>query len=142
MSEYRQTDRAGGSEHEVELNRRRVVWIAFVGAVLVYGVLGLVFAGSTDAAVSARETGSGIPAWLWPVLGAGALVMGIFSPRIAVATGGGEPMTPMSRDIVTWAASEAVAVIGLVSVFLGQPREWLVIYCAASVVLLVLHRPR
>jgi hypothetical protein len=115
---------------------RRLVWVSFVIALVVYGIVGtFVFSSGTPRP-------SGLPGWLWPlvavVFGLGSLIGPGFLSRLG--PGGAEPAL-LPAELAAWGLAEGVGVVGLVSVALGGSTGGLVLYLAAALVLLFIRRP-
>ena len=122
------------------MSPRTVIWLAFMMAVFIYGVVGYV------VPVEEGYGGAGsasIPAWFFPVMGlfmaVAALLVPTFLSGREVSAGGG---ALDGRELISWAMDESVAIVGLVTMFLGLNRELFPAYLAVSLVLLVVHRPR
>ena len=113
---------------------RRVIWISFITALGVYGIIGvLVFA------PDARETA--VPSWFFALVAVIAGVGSLIVPRLI----GDSPPTAQGvrkREIVGWAMAEGVGVAGLTSLILGGSTQAFLLYLAAGVVLLVIQPPR
>ena len=114
---------------------RKILWLSFLIAIVAYGVVGyLVFTGEVRP--------SPLPFWVWPLLALFAAVAAFMLPaRVADASGDTESAVRVP-EILGWALAETVAIVGLVSVALGAPRGPLVVYLAASAVLLWFLRPQ
>ena len=108
-----------------------ILWLAFVVAVLIYGVVGFVVPVSSEAAR--------LPGWIFPVI---ALILGISALLLPTFLSGRGQATTVTGGIIAWAMDESVAVVGLVSVFLGASSTVFVAYLVGSWVLLWIHRPR
>jgi hypothetical protein len=116
---------------------RRVLWASFLLALLAYGVLGYTLFGRSEAVTP-------FPTWLWPVVAAvfaaaAFFVPGALADQLAAKAGAQTMIRP--SEIIGWAFAEGVAVVGLVSVILGGPKEPLVLYLAAAAAILWLRRP-
>ncbi len=119
---------------------RTVIWLAFMAAVFMYGGVGYV----VPAAAGYGGAGSAsIPAWFFPVVGlllaVAALLLPTFLSGRQLSTEAG---TIGAGELMSWAMDESVAVVGLVTMFLGLNRELFPVYLAVSLVLLAIHRPR
>src|SRR3989442_289770 len=108
---------------------RKILWLSFLIAIVIYGVVGyLVFAqGGGRMAV---------PGWLWPLLAVGAAVAAfVVPPRISDALPGPDAFL-RPAEVVGWALAETVAILGLLSVALGGPRQPLIAYLVVAAVIL------
>jgi hypothetical protein len=114
---------------------RRLIWFAFLIAVVIYGVVGYVLGARSGMEVR-------VPGTVWLALAVACGAAAILAPRFMPTPSGPPASGASTRDLVVWALDESIAVIGLVSVLLGASTETLVVYVAASLVLLLLHRPR
>ncbi len=115
-----------------------LMWVAFMAAVLLYGVAGFALAGRVDASAPA------VPRWLFPAAALLMTVMAVFAPRFLGGRAPANAPGPRTVDpgrLIAWAFDEAVALLGLVSVLVGAPTSTLVLYLLASWALLWLHRP-
>lgn len=116
---------------------RRLVWVAMLLAVAMYGVVGFL-------ALREPVGSSPVPGWAWfaagVILGAGAF----WVPRVlndkAVSRPAGQALR--MDEILGWALAESLAILGLVQVILGGPRSTLVGFLVASAVILILQKPR
>ena len=118
---------------------RMILWLAFVVAVVIYGVVGFMVAGEGYGGAGSAA----IPGWLFPVVGLFLAVASLLLPSFLSGRelpSGGAPVG--GADIVTWAMDESVAIVGLVTKFLGVDADYFPLYLAASAVLLVIHRPK
>lgn len=127
--------RGGGGSPPV----RRIIWFAFMAAVLMYAAVGYVMV--SDAEMHAAE----IPGWLFPALGALLAAAALFVPGLLAGTAprAQEGVVLISPgELVAWALDEAVALVGLVSVLLGRSFSGAFLYFIAAWLLLWFHRPR
>ena len=118
---------------------RRIIWLAFMAAVLMYAAVGYAMVKQAETPVAA------IPGWLFPALGAALAAAAIFIPGLLAgnaptARDGVVLITP--AELVAWALDEAVALVGLVAVLVGRGFSGSLLYFLASWVLLWIHRPR
>lgn len=114
---------------------RAVIWISFLFAVFAYGLVGFLLA-------DPRETG--LSGWLLPgvavAFGGVALLIPRWMPSPVESRG--DRASTGAAEVISWAFDESVAVVGLLSVFLGGTWSGTLPYLLASLVLLWLHRPR
>lgn len=125
----------------------QIMWGAFVGAAMIYGFVPYLAPAGDDALTPAAHGAMYSAA-------AGAAVASFVTRRwwinsiAARQTAGAVPADTGALQarvkagaIVTWALSEAVAIIGVVRAFLGHDPSYGLPFVAASVLLLYLHRP-
>ena len=131
----------------------RVIWMAFLGATVVYVGLGL-------SGVIPPQASPGLP--LFPVFAGVAAVMAVLATilrgRLVDSTPGSssaeravasnpesssaERAAALQRAIVPWALDEGIAVLGYVLMMLGyRPIQW-VPFCVVGLAMLLLHAPR
>ncbi len=112
----------------------RIIWFAFVAAIFIYMIVAYL--------ITKGERVSGtLPLWIPPAVGGvfaleALFVLPILRRRSAATA------SPLTTYIMQWAADEAVAVAGFVSVFAGGPPGAMLYYSLVSLALLVLHRPQ
>jgi hypothetical protein len=128
-----------------ELRILRIVWLAFLGSLVMYAAVLLVLPGGTPAA----EELASVLRPFFTLVAVGIGVASFIVKRLALAAPA-SATAPASTDdaarlraacIVAWALSEGVAVLGLVLGFLGGRAADFVPYGVVAALLLYLHRP-
>ena len=123
---------------------RKILWLSFLIAIVAYGVVGyLVF--REPEHVGSRPYGlfpPSLPYWVWPLLALFAATAAFVLPSRVVDRAPESDAAVRVPEILGWALTETVAIIGLVSVALGAPRGPLAVYLLASAVLLWFLRPQ
>ncbi len=112
----------------------RIIWSAFVAAIFIYMIVAYLV-------TKGEQLPGTLPPWVLPAVAGVFAVEALFVipilRRRAAATAG-----PLTTYIMQWAADEAVAVVGFMSVFMGGPPRAMLYYSLVSIALLVLHRPQ
>jgi len=117
---------------------RRLVWVAMLLAVAMYGVVGFL-------ALPERTGSSPVPGWIWFAVGVVLGAAAFWVPRVLDNKAVSRPAGPQALrmdEILGWALAESLAILGLVQVVLGGPRSTLVGFLVASAVILILQKPR
>lgn len=125
-----------------------IMWMAFLGAVVVYTPLPwlIIGAGADDAAPGNEAVRSGLHSGALGAAVASFLVRRWFTNALLTARQAGAPVAERWMRLrlgclSTWMVSEAVALIGLMLALIDrQPLEALPL-AGGALVLLVLHRP-
>jgi hypothetical protein len=107
---------------------RRYLWLGFLVAVAVYGLIGLMIPAPVRVSV---------PVWTGIVAAAVFVGLSLLLPGVASGRDRSGAM-----DLPQWACDESVAVVGFVMRVLGRDWSELLAYLVVSALLLWLHRPR
>jgi hypothetical protein len=114
---------------------RRILWISFLLAVFVYGVVGyLLFAPAASPAPL-------LPNWIWALIAAVLAGAAVWLPGNVPMGRTETPSGIRTPELVGWSLAESVAVVGLVSVALGGNRIFLLAYLVVAAAILWLQRP-
>jgi len=133
MSRSREPERRATASGSLGVPIRTILWFSFVFAVFIYGLVGVFVAAPGEVR---------LPGWVLPLVAGVFVVLALLLPgRISVGPARTEG-SPSPSEIITWALDEMVAIVGLLSVFLGGGWQGMVPYLVVSLALLVLHRPR
>ena len=114
-----------------------IIWGALIMSVVIYSVIGTIIV--PEAAVDVPlET----MRWVFIATGVGTtgalfVIRNAFGGRIRVRT----PQSWATRNILSWALSESVAIFGLILRFLGDSTTFLYGFAAWSVLLMLRYRP-
>lgn len=121
----------------------QIMWRAFVGAAMIYGVVPYLVEPGDDTLTPAAHGAMYSAA-------AGAAAASFITRRwwlnsVAARRAAGAESEARARvkagAIVTWALSETVSIIGVVRAFLGHDPGYSLPFVVASVLLLYVHRP-
>jgi hypothetical protein len=133
----------------------RLIWVALVLCVLIYGVIAAMVTGETDSPVASADDLFLDPAVLVLAMVAVAdFLFALLVPKFlfrSVGTGVATPLSPSAEltlsqrllgiFVVQWALMESVAIFGLVAAFLFQDLRLFVAFGALSILGLVLTFP-
>ena len=127
---------------DLAIAMRRLVWLAMIVSMVVYGAVAFVVTGAVERPDAA------LPSWLLPVLaGLLAVTAVLLYPRLTAEDEANrrrreDRVVIRPGEIAVWALDEAVAILGLVAAFLSGTAQFYVVYGVVAIFLLLTHRRR
>ena len=112
----------------------QVIWFAFVAAIFIYMIVAYLI-------TKGEQVSGTLPPWVIPAVAGVFTIEALFVVPILRRRGAANT-SPLNGYIIQWAADEAVAVMGFMSVLTGGPPRAMIFYSLVSLALLVLHRPQ
>ena len=110
---------------------QRIMWVGFLNALIIYGILANVMDLDAGADPSVSMT-------IWWVVAALMAMATVLVPRLLSAS-----VSPYTRRMAGWVLAESIGVIGLVALFVvSAPVKSLYAFLGVAFVLILLQFPR